>query len=193
MQEKLQKVGDIVSLRSILKQIWYKRIKKWDSAQIRLDHLRRCGMSIGEKTCIFSDDLETSESYLCSIGNNVMIASGVRFTTHDASACYYLPGASDIFGRITISDDCFLGMGSIILPGVFLAKGCIVAAGSVVTKSFEEPGSVIAGNPARKICTIEDLKKRNEKYTLNTWGMGFEEKRAYLLANEDKFKGYKRE
>lgn len=182
-----------MSLRSFLKRVYYKRIKKWDAAQIRLDHLRRCGMTIGEKTYIFSDELETTEPYLCSIGDNVMVASGVRFVTHDASACYYLPGASDIFGRITIGNNCFLGMSAIIMPGVTLADDCIVGAGSVVTKSFLEPGSVIGGNPARKICTVEELKVRNEKYTLNTWGMGFEEKKAYLLKNESKFKGHKHE
>ena len=139
-----------MSLRSFVKKFYYKRIKKWDAAQIRLDHLRRCGMTIGEKTYIFSDDLETAESYLVSIGNHVMIAAGVRFVTHDASASFYIPGASDLFGRITIGNNCFLGMGALILPGVTLADHCIVAAGSVVTKSFLEPGTVVVGSSARK-------------------------------------------
>lgn len=177
-------------LKQLLKQFYFKKIKKWDNAQIRLYHLRRCGMSIGERTYIFSDELETSECYLVSIGSDVMISSGTRFTTHDASACYYIPGASDLFGRISIGDHCFIGMGAIILPGVTLADHCIVGAGSVVTKAFLEPGSVIAGNPAKKLCTVEELRARNEKYALNTWGMSQQEKRTYLLANENKFKGY---
>ena len=179
-----------MNIKQFLKQIYYKKIKKWDNAQIRLHHLRRTGMIIGERTYIFSDELETAEPYLVTIGDDVMIASGVRFTTHDASASYYLPGASDLFGRITIGNHCFLGMGAIILPGVTIADDCIIGAGSVVTKSFPEPGSVIAGNPARKICTVEELRKRNEAHTLNTWEMNFQEKKAYLLSNEHKFKGY---
>lgn len=176
--------------KQALKRFYYTKIKKWDNAQIRLHHLRRIGMNIGQRVCIFSDELETAEPYLVTIGDDVMIAAGVRFTTHDASASYYLPGASDLFGRITIGNHCFLGMSAIILPGVTIADDCIVGAGSVVTKSFPEPGSVIAGNPARKICTIEQLRERNEAHILNTWGMGFQEKKDYLLSNEHKFKGY---
>ena len=180
-----------MSLRSFLKNVYFKKIKKYDAVQIRIDHLRRCGMTIGRKTYIFSDDLETAESYLVSVGDEVMIASGVRFITHDASASYYIPGASDLFGRIIIGNKCFLGMNALILRGVTLANGCIVAAGSVVTKSFLEPGSVLAGNPARKVSTVDALREKNERYSLNTWGMNFEEKKAYLLANENKFKGFK--
>lgn len=179
-----------MSIKKKLKHFYFTRIKKWDQAQIRIYHLRRCGMTIGERTYIFSDDLETAEPYLVSVGDDVMIAAGVRFITHDASASYYISGASDLFGRIRIGNHCFLGMGTIILPGVTLANDCIVGAGSVVTKSFLEPGSVIAGNPAKKICTVEHLRERNEKYSLNTWGMSFHEKKKYLLKNENRFKGY---
>ena len=180
-----------MSIKQSLKMLYYRKIKKWDAAQIRLHHLRKIGMTIGEKTCIFSEELETAEPYLVDVGDNVMIAPGVRFITHDASAQFYLPEASDFFGRIRIGNSCFLGMGSLFLPGVTIADQCIVAAGSVVTKSFFEPGSVIAGNPAKRICSIDELRKKNGQYALNTWGMTFQEKKKYLLANEHKFKGYK--
>ena len=60
------------------------------------------------------------------------------------------------------------------------------------TKSFLESGSVIAGNPARKISTVDELREKNSQYALNTWGMTFQEKKEYLSANEHKFKGYKK-
>ncbi len=179
-----------MSIKSMLKSFYYKKIKKWNDAQIRINHLRRSGMTIGENTHIFSDYLETPEPYLISIGDNVMISTGVRFITHDVSPFVYGNDRVAYYGRVTIGNSCFVGMGSIILPGVKLADHCIVASGSVVTKSFTVPGSVVAGNPARLICTIDELKNKNKKYELETWGMDFQKKKEFLLANEKNFKGY---
>ena len=178
-----------MSVKQMLKLLYYRKIKKWSPSEIRCHQLQRVGMTIGENTLVFSDDLETTEPYLVTVGSRVMIAAGVRFATHDASACYYIPGASDLYGRINIGDDCYLGMGAFIMPGVTIADRCIVGAGSVVTKSFLEPGSVIAGNPARKLCTTEELRLKNEKYAMNTWGMTFQQKKEFLLRNESRFKG----
>ena len=60
------------------------------------------------------------------------------------------------FKKVEIGDDVWIGSGAIILPGVKLKKGCIVAAGAVVTKSFPKY-SIIAGIPAKII------KKRYEE------------------------------
>lgn len=176
-----------MSLRSAIKNFYLHRILKKSYHDIRVEHLKKIGMTIGEECCIFSDKLETAEPYLISLGRNVMVSSNVMFTTHDASAKYYLPGASDLFGRINIGDNCFIGMGSIILPGVTIAPNCIIGAGSVVTKSFLEPGSVIAGNPARKITSTEQLKIKNQDHILNTWYKTSADKKAYLLENEKNF------
>ena len=52
--------------------------------------------------------------------------------------------------KVTIGDDVWIGARAIILPGVTIGQGSIVAAGSVVTKDVE-PFSVVGGNPARVI------------------------------------------
>ena len=56
------------------------------------------------------------------------------------------PGKDIILGK-----NCWIGMNSIILPGVKLGDKTIVGAGSVVTKSFEEGNCVLVGNPAKII------------------------------------------
>lgn len=151
--------------------------------------LRKAGMTIGDNCYIFSPQVETAEPYLVTIGNNVLISTNVLFTTHDASASHYIPGSSDIFGRINIGDNCFIGIGAIILPGVTIAKDCIIGAGSVVTKSFPEPGMMIAGNPARVIGSAENARIKNEKYALNVWDVPRSERKAFILSHEAQFKG----
>lgn len=51
---------------------------------------------------------------------------------------------------VTIGRDVWVGAGTIIVPGVAIGDGCVVAAGSVVTRSIP-PGSIAAGVPARVI------------------------------------------
>ncbi|MBZ4646317.1 MAG: capsular polysaccharide synthesis enzyme [Clostridia bacterium] len=50
---------------------------------------------------------------------------------------------------IIIGERCWIGMNSMILPGVELGNNTIVGAGSIVTKSFTEGNLIVAGNPAR--------------------------------------------
>lgn len=59
---------------------------------------------------------------------------------------------------INIGEKCWLGMNSVILPGVTLGNGTIVGAGAVVTKSFPQGDCVIAGNPAKVIKQITGEK-----------------------------------
>ena len=53
--------------------------------------------------------------------------------------------------KVTVSDDVWIGYGAIILSGVTIGEGSVIAAGSVVTKDVESY-TVVGGNPARKIC-----------------------------------------
>ena len=74
---------------------------------------------------------------------------------------------TDCFAHITIGDNCFIGYKSILLPGVELGNSTIVGAGSVVTKSFPEGNIVIAGNPARKICTVDEFREKKKHLCVN--------------------------
>lgn len=52
--------------------------------------------------------------------------------------------------KVVIETDVWLGFGAVVLSGVCVGRGAIVAAGSVVTKSVE-PYAIVGGNPARQI------------------------------------------
>lgn len=56
--------------------------------------------------------------------------------------------------QVRIGKYCWIGMNSVILPGVELGDFTIVAAGSIVTKSFPDGYCVVGGNPAKVIRTI---------------------------------------
>lgn len=65
---------------------------------------------------------------------------------------------------VVIEDDVFIGMDCLILKGVRLGRGCVVGAGSVVTKDVPA-GAIAAGNPARVIGRASTTAvKSNEKY-----------------------------
>lgn len=83
-----------------------------------------------------------------SIGNECVISENVTIWDSDE---HWIdrPGYTNT-KPIVIGNHCWIGCNSIILKGVKLGDGCIVAAGSVVTKSFP-PKSLIGGNPAKLI------------------------------------------
>ncbi|MCM1170085.1 MAG: sugar O-acetyltransferase [Bacteroides sp.] len=87
-----------------------------------------------------------------TIGNGVFIGPKVNLITinHDPDP----DNRSATYGRpIVIEDKVWIGINATILPGVRLGYGCIVGAGSVVTKDVP-PLSIVAGNPARIVKTI---------------------------------------
>lgn len=83
------------------------------------------------------------------IGSGVYIAPnvGVITSNHNVYDLDKHEEAKDVI----IGDNCWIGMNSIILPGVILGDNTIVGAGSVVTKSFKDGKCVVAGNPAKII------------------------------------------
>ena len=174
-----------MSIKHKIKVFYQSKIKKMSYSEMIIDHLRKIGTVIGNDCYIYSEDLETCEPYLVTIGNGVTIAGGVSFTTHDDSIEAYYKKDTLIVGKITIGDNCFLGSNCILLPGVTLANKCIVGAGSIVTKSFKEEGSVIAGCPAKKICNINELFEKNKQYIFDTTGLGFEERKKFILSHPE--------
>ena len=90
----------------------------------------------------------------------------------------------DMFGKIVVCDYAYIGSHSIILPGVTIGEGALVAAGSIVTKSVP-PGMVVGGNPAKVICTVDEFIVKNKKYNLSTKGLSSEQKKERLLTTKE--------
>lgn len=73
---------------------------------------------------------------------------------------------------VVIGDYCWIGMNSLILPGVTLGPSTIVGGGSIVTHSFPDGYVVIAGNPAKVIKTLDKERVERERphYELEYYG-----------------------
>lgn len=140
------------------------------------------GITIGEGANICCN-IVTSEAHLIEIGRGTTISVNVEFITHDNSISKVIPDTTDLFGKITIGNNCFIGESSIIMYGVTLADNIIVAAGSVVTRSFDESNIIIGGNPARKISTWDNFARKNEPYAWNLGKITRDEE--IRLQNED--------
>jgi acetyltransferase-like isoleucine patch superfamily enzyme len=83
-----------------------------------------------------------------TIGNNVNISPEVMILT-----AYHNPDDDNFTGihkPIVIEDYAWIATRAMILPGVTIGRGAIVAAGSVVTKDVP-PQTIVGGNPARRI------------------------------------------
>lgn len=117
------------------------------------------GISIGEGSIIGDHAFLDGRDSL-KIGNNVDIASGVMIynSQHDAASVDF--GA--VYGKVKIEDYVFIGPRAIILPGVTVGKGAVVAAGAVVTKNIPS-FTIVAGVPAVK---IGERKNKNPRYKL---------------------------
>ena len=153
-------------LQYFLMKIRY-RLKGRDK-EVVSNYFRKMGMHIG-KNCNICTNIATTESYLISMGDNVTIAGGVSFITHDNSVSKMIPNSTDIMGPIKIGNNCFVGACSILMYGITLADDIVVASGSVVTKSFTKSRIIIGGNPARELGGYDAFieKYKNKVFDLN--------------------------
>lgn len=86
------------------------------------------------------------------VENNVFIGPNVTFTNDK----FPRSGNVDfVCEKTTLREGCSIGGGAVLLPGITVGAGSMVAAGSVVTKSVPD-GSIVAGNPARFVRHVKE-------------------------------------
>lgn len=130
-------------------------------------------IKIGEKTFIGKSQLFCVNEI--EIGSSVLIAPGCIIIDHDSHSLNYKEREDDVYdcwldlkeqgyqknidivkqGKVTIADNAWIGMNAIILKGVSIGKGAIIAAGSVVAKDVM-PFTLVGGNPAKEIRKLEE-------------------------------------
>jgi acetyltransferase-like isoleucine patch superfamily enzyme len=119
---------------------------------LRVQLLRICGVRVGKGCYLgFNVICDTNYAELVTIGDHVTISHNTVIYAHTASPVEsHLATLYNQVCPVTIENGAWISAGCIVLPGVTIARDCMVGAGSVVSKSTE-PSFLYAGNPCRKI------------------------------------------
>lgn len=112
-------------------------------------------VAVGRQTWIGPGTILDGTGGGVEIGEFCSISAGVHLYTHD-TVLWAISGGSakQRNAPIRIGDCCHIGAQSIVLPGVVIGKQCVIAANSLVNKNVPDR-SVVAGNPARLIGSVE--------------------------------------
>jgi len=143
------------------------------SSEAYIAYLRRKGVRIGDGCEFFkpaTQFVDPSNPELITIGNKVRISLEVAILTHgfDYSVLRELhPG--ECFGSagpVTIGDNVFIGMRSMLLKNTIIGDNCVIGAGSIVRGRIPD-NTVAAGNPARVIMGIDELYRKYRRRELD--------------------------
>jgi len=134
--------------------------------RVYLRVLRFCGMNLTGRPRYIAPSAYFDQLERITLGDRVVISRDVRFLTHDysmttAEIALGSPPPTDIrkCGTINVADNVFVGLGAILLPNTAIGGDTIIGAGSVVRGSIAGR-SVVIGNPAEKVMTIEEYARK---------------------------------
>lgn len=157
-------------IKNLIKTIKHK-YAEFKGGETYLNYLREQGMIIG-KNCHVGPPktitIDLTRPYMIQIGNNVRMNKGFTLLTHDFATsalqnCFgeFIPSS----GKVTIGDNVYFAQKCTVLKGVTIGNNCIIGYGSLVTKDIPD-NSVVAGFPARVICTLEEYYKKRKSQSL---------------------------
>lgn len=145
----------------LFQRLFQRLILRKTKEQFEMEYLLKNGLKIGKNTRINSGFLiDSNWPWLISIGDNVTFAANVTVLAHDAST--NVVGCHTKLGRVVIGNNVFVGNGATILCDVRIGDNVVIGARSVVTHDLESDG-VYAGIPAKRICSIQEYREKNEE------------------------------
>ena len=120
---------------------------------LKIIYLRLLGMKIGQNTLVGG---VIKDPCVTEIGDDVTIGEYAILYAH----IHNNEEKSITIKKVTIGNQCIVGAGSIIMPGVVMEDNAILAAGGVVTKNrVLKKNKVYGGNPAKEIVITKKIKK----------------------------------
>jgi galactoside O-acetyltransferase len=144
--------------RRLLKKVLKRRVARGFFPALRPLMLRWCGFTVGRDVYIADGLLiveELADRDNLTIGDRVSIAPRVTIVTSShpnrSRIRSFAPVAK---GPVVIDDDAWIGAHAVILPGVTIGRGAVVAAAAVVSNDVA-PFHVVGGQPARQIRVLE--------------------------------------
>jgi maltose O-acetyltransferase len=136
---------------------WLRTLRR----QRHVSQLVRRGLRLGPG--VFLNDgffLDPSHCHLITIDEGAVFGPGVTLLAHDASTLPII-GKTKI-QAVRVGKRSFVGARAILLPGAEVGDGSILGAGSVLNSRIP-PGEVWAGNPARRIATVDAYRDKLSK------------------------------
>ncbi|WKZ93749.1 acyltransferase [Chimaeribacter arupi] len=114
----------------------------------------RSRIVVGEDTAINEYNNIRASGGEIIIGKKCIISQYVSMiaSNHEINTTEYMKDAlwDNVKTSVTIGDDVWIGAGAVILPGVRVGNGCVIASGAVVTKNVPD-FSIVAGVPAKVV------------------------------------------
>jgi maltose O-acetyltransferase len=148
------------ALRSMYLRAWLGGLGRGTSVQMGCRFLNGRKVFLGERNVVNFGCLFDGRRYRITTGSDVSIGPEAAILTlaHDPQS----PDFADEGGDVVIGDRAWIAYRAIVLPGIRIGEGAVVAAGAVVTRDVE-PFQIVAGVPARPVAE----RRRDLSYRLS--------------------------
>ncbi len=135
-------------LRRTYLRCWLSRVGRGTGVQMRCRFLNGRRITLGERNVVNFGTLIDGRTFPVTLGDDVSIGPEATVLTlgHDPQSESFATAG----GPVQIGDRAWVGYRAIVMPGVTIGEGAVVAAGAVVTKDVE-PFTIVAGVPAKPI------------------------------------------